>query len=384
MLAAICCGVMALYALYLGAIGVVLPAVGATFGLGSAVSARLFAVDFAGFVAGVLVCGSLSDRFGRKSVLLLSLLLYAAGLTLFGGARLFLITLLASAFIGAGTGAMETVASALAADVYPERRAYILNALQVAFGAGAAVGPTVANGALAHGVAWRALYFALAALTAALTLLLAFQRVPRNQTGGETINFGLLVSVLKQPLFLRLCVAQALYVAAETGFFSWMPTYFVKALPHGAEQAGLVVTVFWIAMTVGRLATGALLHRMALLRLLLLFAIGGAAGATLALIWRSPVVVQCFVTWTGLCFAGIFGLIMAVAGNRYPTIAGTAFGGVVASGGIGGAIGPWMIGVLSETELGWRGALLLIPAFMLALIATLIRLERLSRSEATG
>jgi MFS transporter, FHS family, glucose/mannose:H+ symporter len=376
-LAAICCGVMALYAVYLGALGVVLPAVGASFHLGAAVSARLFAADFGGFVAGVLASGMLSDRFGRKSVLLFSLLLYAAGLALFGNAYLFAVTLFASACIGAGTGAMETVAAALASDVYPERRAYILNAVQVGFGVGAAIGPSVADTALGHHITWRLLYGTLAVVTVALTLLLALQAVPRNGAGGEAVNFGVLRSVLRQPMFLLLCLAQALYVGGETGFFSWIPTYFRQELPSGAAMAGLVVTIFWCAMTVGRMATGWLLQRIPLLRLTLWLAFGSAIWAALALVWKSPLAVQLCVAATGLCFSGIFGLILGETGEQYPTIAGTAFSGVVAAGGVGGAISPWLIGVLGDTVCGWRGALLLIPILMILLAGVTLQLQRL-------
>jgi FHS family glucose/mannose:H+ symporter-like MFS transporter len=274
---------------------------------------------------------------------------------------------------------METVAAALAADVYPERRAFILNGIQIAFGVGAAAGPSIAHTALTAGIAWHALYLGLAVLTLALVLFLTVQRVPRADTGAEAVNFSALVTVLRQPFFLLLCGANVLYVAAETGFFSWMPTYFSRSLPGGAAWAGMVVTVFWIAMTIGRTATGVILHRLPLLRLIFLFAIGGALGSSLALVWQSPLVVQCFIAWTGLCFAGIFGLIMAEAGERYTAIAGTAFGGVVAAGGIGGALGPWLVGVLGETALGWRGALAVIPALMIGLTAVTLKLMRSAR-----
>lgn len=354
-----------------------LPYIGVTFHLGPAAEGRLFPANFLGFILGVLFCGSLSDRLGRKSVLLGGIAAYALGLALFGRSEMFLGALLTAALIGAGSGAMETVASALAADLFPERRAFLINALQVAFGAGAALSPTLAHHLLRAGTDWRALYLGLAALNALLFLTLALQPVPDMPHQNETFDPAALRAILSQPAFLALCLSQALYVGAETGFAAWMPTYFFQRLPGGAGWAGIVVTVFWIAMTLGRAVTGSLVTRMPLLRLTLFLALGGAAGAALTLAWTMPAAALVWVAVTGLCFSGIFGLILAETGERYPRLSGTAFGAVVASGGIGGALVPWTIGALADTELGWRGALALIPLISFLLGALTFRLERL-------
>lgn len=378
--AALCCAVLFLYAVYLGALGVLLPAIGASFGLGAAAEGRFFPSNFLGFIAGVLLCGSLSDRLGRKAVLLGGVAAYALGLALFGRAETFPLALLACGLVGAGSGAMETVASALAADLFPQRRAFIINALQVAFGAGAALGPALAHALLTADMSWRTLPLALAAANVLLFLLLTLQPVTDIRHSREALDPNALRAILRQPVFLALCLSQALYVGAEVGFASWMPTYFLRRLPGGAAWAGAVVSVFWIAMTLGRLATGWLVTRLPLLRLTLYLAAGGTVGAALALVWTAPVVTLAWVGVTGLCFSGIFGLLLAEAGERYPRFAGTTFGTVVAAGGIGGAVVPWTVGALADTGAGWRGALALIPLVMALLSVLVLRLGQGRRS----
>ncbi len=361
-LAATCHLALFLFALYFGGISVVLPFLGKAFHLSTDVEGQLFPAGFAGFVIGVLLCGYLSDRWGRKIVLLIALGVYALGLVLTSLVPVFSLVLMAAALIGAGSGTIETVASALAADLFPERRALLLNSVQIAFGAGAAIGPFFAHFMLSHGANWRALYMELAVGQLALLILLAIQRVPPIPGLAESVDIGALMSVLRQPVFLALCLAQGLYVGAEVGFAAWMPTYFRDALPGGIVWEGIVVTIFWVAMTIGRVAVGPLIGRIPLLKLATLLSIGGAAGAFLATLWTSPSIVIACVAWTGLCFSGVFGLILAEAGARYSRLAGSAFGGIVASGGIGGAIIPWTMAMISGTTLHWRGALLLIPA----------------------
>jgi len=382
--AALCCAVLFLYAVYLGALGVLLPAIGLSFKLGPAAQGRLFPADFGGFIVGVLVCGALSDRLGRKAVMLGGVAAYALGLALFGRSGTFPLALLATALVGAGSGAMETVASALAADLFPERRAFLINALQIAFGAGAALGPSLAHALLTAGTDWRTLCLALAAANVLLFLALALRPVPDTRHESEALDRDTLRSILRQPVFRVLCLSQALYVGAEVGFASWMPTYFLTRLPGGAAWSGAVVTVFWIGMTVGRVATGSLVTRLPLLRLTLFLSVGGTLGSALALAWTAPGVTLALVGVSGLCFSGIFGLLLAEAGERYPRFAGTTFGAVVAAGGIGGAVVPWAVGALAGTGAGWRGALMLVPLGTAILSLLVYHLGRLRQPLVEG
>lgn len=374
-LAALCCLALFLFAVYLGAIGILLPALGKTFGLGPAVEGRIFPANFGGFVVAVLACGVLSDKIGRKRVLCGAIFVYALALALAGFAHSFGLVLAAFALIGAGGGAMETVASALAADVFPQKRAAILNALQIAFGAGAAISPLLAHALLVQGMDWHRLFLGAALANFVLLALLVRQKMPVPAHPAEALDAAALRAVLKQPAFLILCGCQALYVGAETGFSSWLPTYFGR-LPGGAAWAGLVVSGFWVMMTIGRSAVGGGVFGLPLTRLACGLAVLGAAASGVMLLTANVSAALACALGTGLCFSGIFGLVLSEAGNRFPRSAGTVFGGVVAAGGAGGAAVPWAVGALTGTAWGWRGALALVPAAALALGVLLLFLEK--------
>lgn len=374
-LAALCCLALFLFAVYLEAVGILLPELGRTFRLGPAIEGRIFPASFGGYILGVVSCGILSDRLGRKRVLLGTVLVYAVALGLAGFAHSFGMALTAFALIGAGGGAMETVASALAADLYPEKRAAILNALQIAFSTGAILSPLLAQKLLVLGADWHRLFLGVALANFLLLALLAVQKFPALTYSAEALDGAALKAVLTQPAFLILCAAQALYVGAEVGLSSWLPSYFGR-LPGGAAWSGVVVSGFWLAVTLGRAAVGGGVVGLPLTRLAALMGIFGAAASGAALLFSSTGPVLVCIFGTGLCFSGIFGLVLAETGNRYSNAAGTVFGGVVAAGGVGGAVVPWAIGALTLTAWGWRGALALIPVSSLVLGLLLLSLEK--------
>lgn len=113
------------------------------------------------FFASVL--GNLSDRYGRRPVLLISLLGFCINYALMGLAP-SIAWLFAGRLVAGITGASHTVAAAYIADVSPpEKRAQNFGLLGAAFGIGFIIGP-VLGGLLGH-YGSRVPFFAAAALS---------------------------------------------------------------------------------------------------------------------------------------------------------------------------------------------------------------------------
>lgn len=107
--------------------------------------------------------GSLSDRFGRRPVILISLFGFGINYILLGLAPT-IFWLFAARFVSGITGASMTTASAYIADISaPEKRAQNFGLIGAAFGLGFIIGP-VAGGLLGE-FGSRVPFFAAAALT---------------------------------------------------------------------------------------------------------------------------------------------------------------------------------------------------------------------------
>ena len=375
-LLATCCALaMALYAVYLGALGVVLPLLGKQYGLGTEVQGRLFPANFSGFVLGVLVCGWLSDRHGRKAVMAGGAALYGAGLILMATAPGFSGILVASALVGAGSGAMEVVASALAGDAYPQKRALLLSGIQVAFGIGAVAGPVLARAAASSPLGWTSFLFGIAAATVLLVLLLLPQPMPRSGA-HEGVDRDQLRAIVADPSFRFLCIALCLYVGGEVSVFSWVPSYLTERIPGGGAWAATSGAWFWIGMTAGRFATSAVVHRFRSAPLAAGLSFAGAIAAAALGVLPSALAVTAVAALCGFLFAGIFGLVLAEAADRFPQASGSVLGGVVAAGGAGGAIFPWIVGAIADSRFGWTPALLLSPIALAISGVLLVKLPK--------
>ena len=128
------------------------------------------------FFAGPVI-GSLSDRFGRRRVLLVSLLCFAADYALMAFAPTLAWLVLGRAVAGIA-GATYAPANAVIADVTPpEKRGAVFGLLGAAFGGGFILGPAV--GGLLVGLGARAPFVAAAALALA-NAALVFALMPET------------------------------------------------------------------------------------------------------------------------------------------------------------------------------------------------------------
>src|SRR6476469_3814777 len=128
------------------------------------------------------ITGRLSDRIGRKPVIIMSLCGTAIGSLLTGLAGSLWLLFLGRIIDGA-SGASVSVAQAAVTDVAPpEERARLLGLLGAAFGAGFALGPAI--GGLAALVSHRLPFF-IAAAIAGVNALVALKRLPETHPRGD-------------------------------------------------------------------------------------------------------------------------------------------------------------------------------------------------------
>src|SRR5256712_2280723 len=174
-------GIEAVMYLGYGAFLGFLPIYAKTVGLNDAEIAIVLGSQLAVAMLAKPLTGRLSDRAGRKPVIVIGLLLCALALPLIFRSASLATFILTAPLLGLGVGAVTPVTNALIADLASARR---LGAAMGAFGTiwdiGEAAGPMIA-GFLIGGLGYAATFDVLAGITAAVTVgLMVLVRDPKR------------------------------------------------------------------------------------------------------------------------------------------------------------------------------------------------------------
>lgn len=235
------------------------------------------------FVCGP-VMGNLSDRFGRRPVLLASLAAFALDYMLMGFAPSFAWLFLGRAIAGVA-GAVYSPALAYVADVSsPEKRAQSFGLIGAAFGVGFIVGPLI--GGLLGELGPRAPFFAAAAL-GAINFIYGFMVLPESLPVERRRAFqwrranplGAVLSLRRYPTIIALAGAVFLWQLAHQVYpSSW--SFFAKIRFDWSEAeigASLTFVGVLMAFTQGYL-TGKIVPKIGEHRAAIVGVASGAAS----------------------------------------------------------------------------------------------------------
>lgn len=247
------------------------------------------AVNPAGILLGSLVLGPLSDRLGRRRVLVGSLLACAAGnlVTAYAlDARLYPL-FLAARFATGLTEGNVAVARALLADHHGEQtrvKAFAwLNAFQYG---GWLVGPVVGGVLLRWGDAVPFVW-AAAAMAGCIALVMvgvqAGTKVEAPAAGGR-LSGSTLAPLVHDASLRRLFALQMIYMCGVTALYEYAPLWMVTEAGFDSTGIAWITAAQCAAMLAGTALAGRLPALDHPLRTTALAALGGAAGLALLVV----------------------------------------------------------------------------------------------------
>lgn len=361
---------MAIFAMNIVALSPVLARLTQQRGLSESTAGLLFTCHFAGFVILALAGAAIASRLGKKRVITLALLGFAAGFLLFSIVDAFWAECLIMFALGGFGGIVECLSAALASDLDPDRPEQAVNRLQIWFSAGAVVSPLLVSLFLEYIAWWKAFYILLAALSAAAAFALRRTAIASEGGDGQALRLRDLPAVFKERGFLLMCLCMAAYTGSEVGAWGWLSSLLQGKMAFTVLESGLVVSLFWLAMTLGRAVSAALLPRLGARRLVLVMAAFSAA-VTLAMVYVSqPWMLIAAAAGIGLGCASQFPLI-AGRGSRMTALpSGAAFTVLMVSGNVGGMVVPLGMGTLGAA-IGLDKSLLA-PVALFALVAVVM------------
>lgn len=242
-------------------------------------------VFLTGFAASQLVFGPLSDRFGRRRVLIAGLVIFVAASVVCALAPTIGVLLVGRFFQSMGACAGAVVGRAVVRDVYGrERAARALAFIGVAFSVSPAVSPII-GGYLQVGFGWRASFTFLALVglvigAATWAMLSETNRHPDPHALNPGAMARNVTALLRSPAYLGHMLALSLVFAGLMAFVTGAPFLLIDGLRLSPAHFGLLVALPTVGSLAGNLSAGVLTLRLGVDRMVLTGTLLALAGGT--------------------------------------------------------------------------------------------------------
>ncbi|AIR91083.1 multidrug effflux MFS transporter [Pseudomonas cremoricolorata] len=297
---------------------------------------RTVGVFLLGLCSGMLVYGPLSDRFGRRRLLVLSLILYiAASLACMAVREVGQLQVLRFIQAWGGAGAM-VLARTIARDLFPQEAARTLSLMHLIAMLATLVAPLLGTWLVLLGD-WPVIFLALA-LLGMLCLAAVILRLPESlpvsaRIGSLTHAYGHYLAVLRHPLGMAYILAMGLSVGGMFCFITASAFVFIDYYGFSPRGYSLVFALNLFGIVLASLLNARLLPRRGPLALIGVGSALCAAAAALLLVlawggWRAPgllvAVVMVFMGCSGLIGANCIARLMALFSHNAGAAVGLA------------------------------------------------------------
>jgi len=319
-----------------------------------------------GLILASLSVGPLLDNEGKKAGLILGLTVICFVLFMLprvSGFRGILFLLFA---LGIGGGIVVTAANALVSDVGEAHRATALNLANLFFGLGGFATPFIA--ANFFGKNWVRLCYTIASL---VVITLAIQAVIQMPPPVKADRFVLAeaIPVLGHPLLFLLAFFLFLYITCEVGIWNWLPRHLIAQGFSESRALNILSVGFALGLLIGRMSVLPILAHVPPVTVTLVGSMAMAVTTFLMIRAKQPTAVLALVFLAGLALAPVFPTTIAIVGNAFPRMTGTAIGFVITCGWAGLAVSSRVIGLIAGGDpRRLKTALMVIPASSVVMV----------------
>ncbi len=333
-------------------LGFMLPVITADLRLTDQQGGALVTWTLVSTVAGGMICGALSDRYGRIRVLTWTIVLFAGFTGLCAFAQGFGDLLAYRMIAGIGLGGEFGIGMALVAEAWPARQrarasSYVALGWQIGVLLAALLTPLL----LPH-IGWRGMFW-VGALPALLAWMLrkrlhepeGFMR--RSHSSGTALN------AFKQLLTDRRTACTSIGIAilcavqnfGYYGIMIWMPTFLSRHMGFSLTRSGLWTAITVFGMMMGVWVFGQLADRLGRKPAFLLYQVGAGIMAIIYAHLSTPATMLWGGALMGLFVNGMVGGYGALMSEVYPSaVRATAQNVLWNFGRAVGGLGPLVVG----------------------------------------
>ncbi|MFZ1008384.1 MAG: MFS transporter [Candidatus Sulfotelmatobacter sp.] len=356
-----------IYGMIAAMLGTILPDLSDRFHLSPSQNGTIAFAQALGLILASLAVGPLLDDEGKKVGLVLglafiSIVLFALPRSSGFRSIVFLLFLL-----GVGGGIVVTGANSLVSDVSESHRATALNLVNLFFGLGAFATPFIA--ANLFGRNWVRLCYTIATLTV-LTLAFHVAAPMPGPTGSGRFVLTDVAPVLGRPLLFMIGLFLFLYITCEVGIWNWLVRHLIAQGIPESRALNILSLGFALGMLIGRAGILPILSHVPAITVTMTGSVAMAITTFLMLRTTRPAVALVLVFLAGISMAPVFPTTLAIVGDAFPRMTGTAIGFVITCGWTGLAVSSRIIGFIAGGDpKRLKKALMVIPASAVLMFA---------------
>jgi fucose permease len=349
-----------LYGMIAAMLGTILPDLSDRFHLTPSQNGTIAFAQALGLILASLAVGPLLDNEGKKLGLILGLALISIALLSLprvAGFRNILVLLFT---LGVGSGIVVTAANSLVSDAGEAHRGIALNLTNLFFGLGGLATPFIAANLFKQN--WVRLCYTIASLTAVTIVIQAVTKMP-GPTGAGRFVLEDAAPVLGRPLLFLIGLFLFLYITCEVGIWNWLPRHLIAQGIPEPRALNILSLGFALGLLIGRLGVSPILIRVPPVTVTLFASVAMAVTTFFMLRTTKPAVALVLVFLAGISMAPVFPTTLAIVGDAFPRMSGTAIGFVITCGWTGLAVSSRIIGAIAGGDpRRLKKALMVIPA----------------------
>ena len=361
-------------------LGPLLPLLLAAWRLNDAQAGRLFTTQFVTCVTAAVLSGKAVARWGASRIVPLGMFLIAVGVVVLGLAPGVVVGMIGIGIYAVGLGLALPATNLLISELAGERRAAALNVLNFSWTLGAVLAPLVIAAMLKpFGV--RGFLFSLAAVVFVIGTVEGFMFPEAPKVTAEIRN-GKLPPQTRLWFAVAMLAFMFLYIGIENGFSGWVSAFTVRTERSSVFATALVQSSFWATLLLGRLIAPLTLRFIRTGSLIFYGMVIGSAGIVIALASPEIALLEFGVLLCGFGLGPVFPTSIALFTEWYGT-RGTGSSIVLGACGLGGAVVPWIVGVVSDRSHNLRLGIAVTLACMAVAAVLHWRITAVTESEPT-
>jgi MFS transporter, FHS family, L-fucose permease len=291
--------------------------------------------------------GILQDKFGKRNMLSLGLLLTVLGMLVPFISYSFPMMLGAFVIMGIGNTIVQVAANPLLQDVTPsEKFSSYMSLSQFIKASSSLLGPVITTIMAVQTGNWKLVFAVYAITSLAATLWLFFTKIEESKPTQEPATFKSCFGLLRNRFIAVMAGGIFVLVGIDVAMNSNIANYLQNVYGLTLEKASLGISLYFTALMIGRFLGAILLNWFSPQKFLAGTALIALISLVVLLVAPSLPVARIAIFMTGLGSANLFPLIFAITLGKFPG-RGNEISGLMVMAISGGAFIPPLMGLIS-------------------------------------